>query len=69
MFGVLRWVVIALLLVVTLFPFYYTVLLSIRPLDAVLQDPGAICRAAHRVGARTATARCSRLRTRAGRAS
>jgi multiple sugar transport system permease protein len=41
-FGVLRWVVIALLLVITLFPFYYTVLLSFRPLDAVVQDPGAI---------------------------
>ena len=41
-FGVLRWVVIVLLLLVTLFPFYYTVVLSIRPLDAVLQDPGAL---------------------------
>jgi multiple sugar transport system permease protein len=41
-FGVLRWVVIVLLLVVTIFPFYYTVLLSIRPLDAVVQDPGSL---------------------------
>src|SRR5215207_9192119 len=41
-FGVLRWVVIVLLLLVTLFPFYYTVMLSIRPLEAVAQDPGAL---------------------------
>ena len=41
-FGVLRWVVIVLLLLVTIFPFYYTVLLSIRPLDEVVQDPGAL---------------------------
>ena len=31
-----------LLLVITLFPFYYMVLLSVRPLDAVLQDPGQL---------------------------
>ena len=42
LFGVLRWVVIAVLIVVTLFPFYYMVLLSIRPIEAVLQDPGGI---------------------------
>jgi multiple sugar transport system permease protein len=41
-FGVLRWVVIALLLLVTIFPFYYTVMLSIRSLDEVVQDPGAL---------------------------
>ncbi len=41
-FGVLRWVVIAGLLLVTLFPFYYTVLLSIRSLDQLLQNPGAL---------------------------
>jgi multiple sugar transport system permease protein len=41
-FGVLRWVVIVLLLIATLFPFYYTVMLSIRPLEAVAQDPGAL---------------------------
>ena len=40
--GVLRPVFIALLLVVCLFPFYYMVLLSFRPLDSVLQDPGAL---------------------------
>ena len=42
LFGVLRWVVIAFLLVITIFPFYYTVMLSIRSLDEVLQDPGAL---------------------------
>jgi multiple sugar transport system permease protein len=41
-FGVLRVVVIVGLLVVTLFPFYYMVVLSFRPLDRVLQDPGAL---------------------------
>ncbi|MBA3524972.1 MAG: carbohydrate ABC transporter permease [Geodermatophilaceae bacterium] len=41
-FRALRWLIIAFLLLITLFPFYYTVLLSIRSLDAVLQDPGAI---------------------------
>jgi multiple sugar transport system permease protein len=41
-FRVLRVVVIVLLLIVTLFPFYYMGLLSVRPLDRVLQDPGAL---------------------------
>jgi multiple sugar transport system permease protein len=41
-FGVLRPVIIVLLLVICLFPFYYMVLLSFRSLDAVLQDPGAL---------------------------
>jgi multiple sugar transport system permease protein len=41
-FGVLRPVIIVLLLVACLFPFYYMALLSFRPLDAVLQDPGAL---------------------------
>ena len=41
-FGVLRRVVIFLLLLVCLFPFYYMAFLSFRPLDAVLQDPGAL---------------------------
>ncbi|HWI01885.1 MAG TPA: carbohydrate ABC transporter permease [Propionibacteriaceae bacterium] len=41
-FAVLRWVVIAFLLLVTIFPFYYTVLLSLRSLDEVIQDPGAL---------------------------
>ncbi len=41
-FGILRWVVIAWLLLVTLFPFYYMGLLSVRALDEVIQDPGAL---------------------------
>jgi multiple sugar transport system permease protein len=41
-FGVLRPMIIVFLLVITIFPFYYMVLLSFRPLDAVLQDPGAL---------------------------
>ena len=41
-FGVLRWVVIAGFLIATLFPFYYMGLLSIRGLDEVIQDPGAL---------------------------
>ena len=40
--GVLRPVIIAALLVVTVFPFYYMVMLSFRPLDSVLQNPGAL---------------------------
>ena len=41
-FGVLRWVVIAVLLVVTLFPMYYMVLLSLRSLDEVVLHPAAL---------------------------
>jgi multiple sugar transport system permease protein len=41
-FRVLRWVVIAFFLIISIFPFYYTVLLSIRALDEVVQDPGAL---------------------------
>jgi multiple sugar transport system permease protein len=40
--AILRPAFIAFLLVITLFPFYYMVMLSFRPLDAVLQDPGAL---------------------------
>jgi multiple sugar transport system permease protein len=39
---VLRWVVIAVLVIVTLFPFFYMLLLSIRPIDQLLQNPGRI---------------------------
>jgi multiple sugar transport system permease protein len=42
LFGVLRPVIIVFLLVICLFPFYYMLVLSFRPLDAVLQDPGAL---------------------------
>ncbi|MGX6600909.1 carbohydrate ABC transporter permease [Micromonosporaceae bacterium Da 78-11] len=39
---VLRVVVIAGLVAVTLFPFYYMLLLSVRPIEEVLQNPGRI---------------------------
>ncbi|WP_155370012.1 carbohydrate ABC transporter permease [Catellatospora vulcania] len=39
-FGTLRWLVIGVLVVVTVLPFYYMVLLSLRPIDKLLQDPG-----------------------------
>jgi multiple sugar transport system permease protein len=38
--GVLRWVVIAALLVLSVFPFLYMLLLSVRDLSAVVQSPG-----------------------------
>jgi multiple sugar transport system permease protein len=41
-FAVLRPVIIALLLAITVFPFYYMVVLSFKPLEAVLQNPAAI---------------------------
>ena len=41
-FGVLRRIIIAGFLMVTLFPFYYMGLLSVRSLDEVIQDPGAL---------------------------
>jgi multiple sugar transport system permease protein len=40
--GVLRWVVIAVLVGVTLFPFLYMLLLSLRPIEEVLQNPGKL---------------------------
>lgn len=40
--AVLRPLVIMVLLIAAVFPFYYMVVLSFRPLDAVLQDPGAL---------------------------
>jgi multiple sugar transport system permease protein len=39
---VLRPLTIGFLLLITVFPFYYMVVLSFRPLDAVLQDPGGL---------------------------
>jgi multiple sugar transport system permease protein len=41
-FGILRWVVITVLIVVTLFPFLYMLLLSLRPIEEVLQNPGKL---------------------------
>jgi multiple sugar transport system permease protein len=40
--GVLRPVVVALLLLVTVFPFYYMLVLSFTPLDRLLQDPARL---------------------------
>jgi multiple sugar transport system permease protein len=42
LFGVLRWFVIAFLAVITLLPFYYMLLLSVKPIDALLLDPGSL---------------------------
>ncbi|MFK0064659.1 carbohydrate ABC transporter permease [Streptomyces sp. NPDC091046] len=41
-FGVARWIVIAFLAVITILPFYYMVLLSLKPIDALLLDPGSL---------------------------
>lgn len=40
--AILRPIVIAVLLIVAVFPFYYMVLLSFRSLDSLLQNPGAL---------------------------
>jgi multiple sugar transport system permease protein len=42
LFRVLKPIVIVLLLLIAVFPFYYMVLLSFRTLDSLLQDPGAL---------------------------
>ena len=67
MFGVLRWVVIVVLVVVTLFPFYYMVVLSLRSLDEVVLRPRRCCGRPSSTGA--PTCRCSSPRTTAARAS
>lgn len=41
-FGVLKWLIIAAFVVVCLFPFYYMVLLSMRSIQQLLLDPGAL---------------------------
>ncbi|MDG9720055.1 carbohydrate ABC transporter permease [Streptomyces sp. DH24] len=41
-FGVLRWIVVTFLAVITLLPFYYMLLLSLKPIDALLLDPGSL---------------------------
>jgi multiple sugar transport system permease protein len=41
-FGVLRWVVIAGFLIAVLVPFYYMVLLSVKPIEALLRDPSSL---------------------------
>ncbi|NED79157.1 carbohydrate ABC transporter permease, partial [Streptomyces sp. SID11233] len=42
LFGVLRWVVILFLALITIVPFYYMLLLSLKPIDALLLDPGRL---------------------------
>jgi multiple sugar transport system permease protein len=42
LFGALRRIVIAGLIVVTVFPFYYMIVLSLRPIDRVVLDPGQL---------------------------
>ncbi|GAA3983163.1 carbohydrate ABC transporter permease [Streptomyces sp. NBC_01352] len=42
LFGVLRRLVIAFLAVITLLPFFYMLLLSVKPIDALLLDPGSL---------------------------
>lgn len=42
LFGILRPLVIAFLAVITLLPFYYMLLLSVKPIDALLLDPGSL---------------------------
>ncbi|MGX7826142.1 carbohydrate ABC transporter permease [Actinokineospora sp. 24-640] len=41
-FGVLRWVVIAFFLVATLLPFYYMLLLALRPIEDLLLRPDSL---------------------------
>ena len=40
-FRVGRWVVIVAFLIATLVPFYYMLLLSVKPIEALLSDPGS----------------------------
>jgi multiple sugar transport system permease protein len=40
--GTLRWVTIALFLIAVLLPFLYMVLLSVRPIESLLRDPGSM---------------------------
>jgi multiple sugar transport system permease protein len=41
-FGILRWVAIVFFFLITVFPFYYMVMLSVVPISNVLQDPGRL---------------------------
>jgi len=41
-FRILRWVVIIGFLIATLVPFYYMVLLSVKPIEALLRDPASM---------------------------
>ena len=41
-FGILRWVVIAGFLLATLVPFYYMLLLSVKPIESLLSNPASL---------------------------
>jgi multiple sugar transport system permease protein len=41
-FGIGRWVVIVAFLIATLVPFYYMLLLSVKPIEALLRDPASL---------------------------
>ncbi len=41
-FRILRWVAIGLFLFATLLPFYYMLLLSVKPIERLLRDPGSL---------------------------
>lgn len=47
LFRVLRWVFIAIFLAATLFPFYYMVLLSVRPIESLLLEPARVWPTVH----------------------
>ena len=40
--GVVRWVLIGLFLLAVLFPFYYMFLLSVKPIESLLRNPGSL---------------------------
>jgi multiple sugar transport system permease protein len=42
LFGVLRWVMIAFLAAITIAPFLYMLMLSVKPIDALLLNPGRL---------------------------
>ena len=68
-FGVLRWVVIVFLLLITLFPFYYMVLLSFRPLERSCRTRALLWPASARSTSATYREVLSVAPTTAGRAS
>jgi multiple sugar transport system permease protein len=41
-FGVLRWVVMGGFMLAVLLPFYYMLVLSVRPIESLLRDPGSL---------------------------
>jgi multiple sugar transport system permease protein len=46
-FRILRWILIAFFVVITFFPFYYMVILSLRPIESLLLDPGRLWPSLH----------------------